>query len=80
MSDVDALTARVVAETTASKGRRPKKRGKAPQAYVAKSNALNMTVYDAHGKPLAKAFVEELIEEVNRQAVDSGYFFSYTTT
>lgn len=55
-----------------------KRRGKG--GYVAKSNAINMTVYDVHGKPLPKAFVEELIEVVNQKAVDNELTFSYTTT
>ena len=52
------------------KRRQPKKRGK--QGYVHKTNALNMTVYDAHGKPLPREFVEELTEIVNQKSLDAG--------
>lgn len=83
----EADVLRTEAELVRTSGPGPKNRGRAKPpkrrgkpGYVAKSNAVNLTVYDVHGKPLPKAFVEELVELVNQKAVDNELTFSYTTT
>jgi hypothetical protein len=58
----------------APKAKKPPRRR---EGFVRKTNAVNLTVWDAYGNVLPDDFATDLINSVNEAAVKNGLLFSF---
>lgn len=57
-----------------------KKQKRGRQGYVHRSNALNITVYDLHGRPISDKVICDILETVNEKSLEVDLMFSHTRT